>query len=275
MRKKAPSIIKHIVIYIGAVVMLLPFFWMISTSLKQPAEIFTVPIKWIPSSLYFENYSTAVKSFPFFKFLFNTLIVTAGVLVFQIITSLLAGYAFARLEFKGKNVLFVILLSALMLPSQTIMIPMVLILEKLSLTNTLLGLIIPFGWSAMITFLFRQFLMGIPKEIEEAAEIDGCGTFSTIFRIVVPISIPIISTAIILVFVYAWNQYFWPLLILNEESVYTLQLGLSYFKEQNATETDWGALMAGTALVIIPVVIIYLIFQKKVIESIAFSGGKE
>lgn len=273
--KKLIKFAKHGIIYLGALIMVLPFLWMVSTSLKQPSEIFTVPIQWIPKSLYIQNYIMAVRSFPFFSFFKNTAIVTVGILFLQILTSLFSGYAFARLEFRGKNFLFLLLLSAMMLPSQSIMVPMVQILQKLHLSNTLQGIIIPFGWSAMITFLFRQFFLGIPREIEEAAQIDGCGTLSIIFRIVVPLSTPIISTATIMVFVYAWNQYFWPLLILQDERYYTLQLGLSYFKEQSAMETNWGALMAATTLVIIPVIVVYVVFQKKVIQSIAFSGGKE
>lgn len=272
---KAKSIFKHIVIYLGALTMILPFLWMLSTSLKAPAEIFEVPIKWIPSTIFYQNYYKAVTSFPFFKFFTNSVFVTAGIIVGQLFTSILAAYAFARLEFKGKNILFVLLLSGLMLPAQTIMIPMVLILKQVGLLNTLWGLIIPFSWSALIVFLLRQFFVKIPAEIEEAAQIDGCTLWQIIMKIIMPISKPVISTAIILIFIYGWNQYFWPLLIVNKEKYYTLQLGLAYFKEQSAIETDWGALMAGTTLTMLPVMIVFLLFQKKVIQSIAFSGGKE
>jgi ABC-type glycerol-3-phosphate transport system permease component len=248
---------------------------MLSTALKGPSEIMEVPIKWIPSNLYWANFKTAVTSFPFAKFFLNSVIVTVGIMAGQLITSIMAGYAFARLEFKGKNFLFMFLLSALMLPAQTIMIPMVLTLNKIHLLNTLGGLILPFSWSALIVFLMRQFFMSIPREIEESAAIDGCSVFDIIVKIIIPLSKPVISTAVILIFIYGWNQYFWPLMIVNDEKYYTLQLGLSYFKEQAVIDTNWGALMAGTALTIVPVVIVFLIFQKKVIESIAFSGSKE
>jgi multiple sugar transport system permease protein len=205
----------------------------------------------------------------------NSIVVTGLIIIGQLFTSVLAAYAFARMEFKGKNVLFVLLLSGLMLPAQTIMIPMILILNKLNLINTLAGLIIPFTWSTLIVFLLRQFFMKIPREIEEAAMIDGCNTFQIITKIILPISKPILSTAFILIFIYGWNQYFWPLLIVNKEELYTLQLGLAYFKEVNSIETNWGALMAGTTLTMLPVITVFLFFQKKVIESIAFSGGKE
>lgn len=273
--KKSLSLLKHIVLYGGAMIMILPFLWMVSTSLKPPTEIFETPIRWIPRNIYFENYTKAITSFPFIRFFFNSVIVTAGIIVGQLFTSVMAAYAFARLEFKGKNFLFVLLLAGLMLPAQTIMIPMVLMLKNLGLLNTLQGLIIPFSWSALIVFLLRQFFLKIPNEIEEAAAIDGCGTMSTIMRIVLPISKPVIATSLILIFIYGWNQYFWPLLIVNKEELYTLQLGLAYFKEQTAIQTDWGALMAGTTLTMIPVILVFLLFQKKVIESIAFSGGKE
>ncbi|WP_105617216.1 carbohydrate ABC transporter permease [Vallitalea okinawensis] len=273
--KKVSALLKHSIIYLGAVIMILPFLWMISTSLKPPNEIFEVPIRWIPSEFYFENYVNAVTSFPFVDFFINSVIVTLCIIVGQLVTSILAAYAFARMEFKGKNLLFLLLLSGLMLPAQTIMIPMVLMLKELGLLNTLQGLIIPFSWSALIVFLLRQFFLKIPLEIEEAAAIDGCNVFQIIGKIVMPISKPIISTSIILIFIYGWNQYFWPLLIVNKEELYTLQLGLAYFKEQNVIETDWGALMAGTTLTMLPVIIVFLLFQKKVIESIAFSGGKE
>jgi len=273
--KKLRSLSKHVLLYGLGVVMVLPFLWMISTSLKGPTEIFSLPIQWIPSSPQFENYKSAVTSFPFIHFMINSIVVTGLIIIGQLFTSVLAAYAFARMEFKGKNILFVLLLAGLMLPAQTIMIPMILILNKLNLINTLAGLIIPFTWSTLIVFLLRQFFMKIPREIEEAAMIDGCNTFQIITRIILPISKPILSTAFILIFIYGWNQYFWPLLIVNKEELYTLQLGLAYFKEVNSIETDWGALMAGTTLTMLPVITVFLFFQKKVIESIAFSGGKE
>ncbi len=275
MKKRLLSGAIHIVIYVGALMMILPFLWMLSTSLKLPNEVFSIPIQWIPKNITFSNFKTAINGFPFFRFLFNTVFVTLGILGFQLLTSIFAGYAFARLEFKGKNFLFMLLLSALMLPSQTIMIPMILMLKKFNLLNSLAGLIIPFGWSALIVFLFRQFFIGIPKEIEEAAQIDGCTTLRTIFSIIIPMSKPIIATATILIFVYGWNQYFWPLLILSDEKLFTLQLGLSYFKEQSMIETNWGALMAAASLVVLPVIVVFLFFRKHIIQSIAFSGGKE
>jgi len=273
--KKLRSLSKHILLYGLGVVMVLPFLWMVSTSLKGPTEIFSLPIQWIPSSPKFENYKAAVTSFPFIHFMINSIVVTGLIIIGQLFTSVLSAYAFARMEFKGKNFLFVLLLAGLMLPAQTIMIPMILILNKMNLINTLAGLIIPFTWSTLIVFLLRQFFMKIPREIEEAAMIDGCNTFQIITQIILPISKPILSTAFILIFIYGWNQYFWPLLIVNKEELYTLQLGLAYFKEVNSIETNWGALMAGTTLTMLPVITVFLFFQKKVIESIAFSGGKE
>lgn len=273
--KKLTSISRHAVLYILAIIMILPFLWMLSTSFKSPSEVFSIPIKWFPEDFNFDNYKKAFTSFPFLKFFFNSVVVTAAIIIGQLFTSVLAAYAFARMEFKGKKLLFLMLLSGLMLPAQTIMIPMILTLGKLKLLNTLAGLIIPFAWSALIVFLLRQFFMNIPKEIEEAAIIDGCSTFQIITKIILPISKPILSTAFILIFIYGWNQYFWPLLIVNKEELYTLQLGLAYFKEVNAIETDWGALMAGTTMTMLPVIAVFLVFQRKVIESIAFSGGKE
>ena len=272
---KFKTVSKYVIFYGLAIIMILPFLWMVSTSLKSPTEIFSIPIKWIPEKLHWQNFYKAITSFPFIRFFFNSVIVTSLIILGQLITSVLAAYAFARMQFKGKNILFVLLLSGLMLPAQTIMIPMILTLKKLSLLNSLAGLIIPFSWSALIVFLLRQFFLKIPIEIEEAAKIDGCSTFGIITKIILPISKPILSTSFILIFIYGWNQYFWPLLIVNKERLYTLQLGLAYFKEVNAIETDWGALMAGTTLSMVPVIIVFLIFQKKVIESIAFSGSKE
>jgi multiple sugar transport system permease protein len=273
--KGSKRLSKYIILYGLASMMILPFLWMLSTSFKPSNEIFTIPIKWIPSEININNYKKAVTSFPFIRFFINSLIVTAFIIFGQLITSVMAAYAFARMEFRGKNILFILLLSGLMLPAQTIMIPMILTLEKLSLLNKLAGLIIPFAWSALIVFLLKQFFMQIPKEIEEAAIIDGCTTFQVITKIILPISRPILATSFILIFIYGWNQYFWPLLIVSKEELYTLQLGLAYFREINAIETDWGALMAGTTLTLVPVIIVFIIFQKKVIESIAFSGGKE
>lgn len=273
--ERVKKILIHVVLYAGAAFMILPFIWMISSSLKAPNEIFSIPINWIPKKFFWKNYEDAVTAFPFVRFFINSVIVTAGIIIGQLLTSVMSAYAFARLEFKGRNFLFMLLLVGLMLPAQTIMIPMTIILRKLGLINSYLGLIIPFSWSALIVFLIRQFFIKIPKEIEEAARIDGCSTLQIIFRIFIPLSKPILSTAFILIFIYAWNQYMWPLLIVNKESLYTLQLGLAYFKEYNTIETNWGALMAGTTLTLLPVILVFLTFQKQVIESIAFSGGKE
>lgn len=273
--KHLKKILKYVILYAGAAFMILPFIWMLSSSFKMPEEIFSTPIKWIPKGLYMKNYMDALTAFPFIRFFFNSILVTGGIIFGQLFTSILTAYAFARLEFRGKNFLFMLLLVGLMLPSQTIMIPMVIILRKIGFINNYLGLIIPFSWSALIVFLLRQFFMKIPKEIEESAKIDGCNTFDIIVKIFIPLSKPILSTAFILIFVYGWNQYMWPLLIVNRESLYTLQLGLAYFKEFNSIETNWGALMAGTAMTLLPVIIVFLAFQKKVIDSIAFSGSKE
>lgn len=265
----------YLVLIVTAVFTILPFIWMLSTSLKSPGEVFTIPIKWIPDTLRFDNYSRAWHSFPFARFFMNSLCVSAGIIAGQLLTSLFAAYAFARMEFKGRELLFTILLTGLMIPEQTIMIPVIKILGSLHWLNSYYGLIIPFAWSALITFLFRQFFAGLPKEVEEASKVDGLGTMGIIFWIVLPMSFPVVSTAIILIFIYAWNQYLWPLLITNQQALYTVQLGLSHFKEANAIETDWTALMAGTAITIIPMIIIFALFQRKIIDSIAFSGGKE
>lgn len=272
---KLSKILQHVVLYSIATIMILPLLWMISTSFKVPSEIFKLPIQWIPSRLYIDNFSKAVSSFPFYRFFMNSIIVTTSIIIGQLITSIMSAYAFARMKFRFKTPLFLLLLSGLMLPAQTIMIPTVLILSKLQLTNTLQGLIIPFTWSALIVFLLRQFFLDIPISIEEAAKIDGCSTLQIIMKIVIPISKPILATSLILIFIYGWNQYFWPLLIVSKEELYTLQLGLAYFKDANAIETDWGALMAGTTITLLPVILVFLLFQKKVIESIAFSGSKE
>ncbi|HYE09269.1 MAG TPA: carbohydrate ABC transporter permease, partial [Patescibacteria group bacterium] len=234
--KDIKKVSKYVILYGLASMMILPFLWMLSTSFKPSNEIFAIPIKWIPGEININNYKKAVTSFPFIRFFINSVIVTVFIIIGQLVTSVMAAYAFARMEFRGKNILFILLLSGLMLPAQTIMIPMILTLEKLSLLNKLAGLIIPFAWSALIVFLLKQFFMQIPKEIEEAAIIDGCTTFQVITKIILPISRPILATSFILIFIYAWNQYFWPLLIVSKEELYTLQLGLAYFREINAIE---------------------------------------
>ncbi|SDM79860.1 carbohydrate ABC transporter membrane protein 2, CUT1 family [Paenibacillus sp. yr247] len=265
----------YIFIIAGAIFTLMPFIWMISTSLKSPNEVFSLPIQWIPNELRFDNYTRAISAYPFAGFFSNSFLVSAGIIVGQLTTSILAAYAFARMEFRGRNFLFGLLLAGMMIPEQTIMIPVIQLLGKLGWMNSFLGLIIPFTWSALIVFLFRQYFAGLPVEVEEAAKMDGLRTIGIIFFIVLPMSRGIISTAVILIFTYAWNQYLWPLLITNKESYYTVQLGLSYFKEENAIQMDWTALMAGTTLSIMPMITIFIIFQKQIINSIAFSGSKE
>jgi multiple sugar transport system permease protein len=268
-------IFMYVLLLTGAAFTIIPFLWMLSTSLKSPNEVFTIPIKWIPGTLRFDNYYRAWTSYPFAHFFVNSIIVSAGIIIGQILTSILAAYAFARMEFKGKEILFSILLTGLMIPEQTIMIPVVKFLSSLHWLNTYYGLIIPFAWSALITFLIRQYFAGLPKEVEEASKVDGLGTMGIICLVILPMSAPVISTAVILVFIYAWNQYLWPLLITNEQAMYTVQLGLSSFKEANAIEMDWTALMAGTAITVLPMIVVFILFQRNIIDSIAFSGGKE
>lgn len=263
----------HGFLYAGAFLTVLPFLWMILTSFKDLSEILRYPPMIFPDEFHFENYSNALTAAPFDRFYFNSLFVASAATIGQLITCSLAAYAFARLKFWGRDVLFVLFLGTMMIPSQVTMIPGFMILHWLGWIDTYYALIVPGLASAFGTFLLRQFFLTIPRELEDAAFIDGCSRFGVLWRIILPLSGPALATLAIFTFMYFFNDFLWVLIVTNSEDLRTVQLGLAIFRDRYTTE--WDRLMAGSVMATLPVLIAFLVGQKYFIKGITLSGMKD
>ena len=253
---------------------LLPFVWMILSSFKTLKEIRQVPPTFVPKEFTLENYQKVLtdKDLPLGIFYRNSAIIAFANVVQVLFTSSLFGYIFAKFEFKGKKVLFWFILSLMMIPTQMTMIPGYLILARLGLINNLLGLIIPAAIDAFGIFLFRQFALSIPNELLDAARVDGAGEFHIYYRIVLPQLGPALATFGMLTFMFNWNAYLWPLIVLTERNVRTLPIILTWFSNQQVDKTNLT--MAASVLVILPVLFVFLLVQKWIVEGITLSGMK-
>jgi alpha-1,4-digalacturonate transport system permease protein len=274
MRKseKLKDRIAFLILLFAAIITLFPFFWMLSTALKPSAELFsTVPILF-PSNPQWSNFADIFKLAPFERYFLNSGIVASSSVLLTVFINLLAGYTFAKYEFKGRKVMFMIILSTLMIPMQIIMVPNFIILSKLGWLNSYAGLIIPRAAEAFGLFLSKQFMDEIPIELIEAARIDGEGEFKIFIKIILPNCKPLIAILSIFTFMWRWNDFLWPLIITSSKDMYTVQLGLASFVGQFYVE--WNSLMAISLLAVIPVLIVFLIFQKLIVQGIATSGIK-
>lgn len=260
----------HSVLILGSLIMLLPFIWMFSTSLKEASEIFTYPPTWIPSTFAFENYTDALSSMPFDRFYFNSLFVATSITIVQILTSSLAAFAFARLKFKGRDTLFVLYLAALMIPFPVLLIPNFIIVNRLDWLDTYWALIIPPAFSAFSTFLLRQHFKTLPMELDDAARIDGASSLQIWYRIIMPMSKTIVAAIGIFVFLNAWNDFLWPLVVTNSTEMQTVPVGLNSFQGQFSVR--WNLLMAAAVVAMLPVLIVYAFAQKWFIRGITMSG---
>jgi multiple sugar transport system permease protein len=260
-----------IALALGAVVMLLPFAWMLTTSLKHPSEIFTYPIQWIPKQLRFENYVEALTALPFGRFFFNSLFVAVTVTVLDLITASLAAFAFARLKFKGRDALFVLYLVTLMIPSQVTLIPSFIIIRLLGWYDSYLALIAPFFASAFSVFLLRQQMRAIPIDLDEAARMDGASSLRVWWSVALPLVAPALAALATLTFLAQWNSFLWPLMVTNSLDMRTVPVGLQLFQGRN--NTQWHLLMAAAVIALLPVLALYLVAQKWIVESVSLSGG--
>ncbi|AGK98482.1 carbohydrate ABC transporter permease [Clostridium pasteurianum] len=260
----------YVLLIIGGIIMLVPFIWMILTSFKTLEETFSLNVTLLPKHFILDNYKQVWSLLPFGRFFINSFVVSFCVTIGQIILCSLSAYAFARLEFPGRDKLFLLYLAALMIPSQVMLVPSFIIVKYLHLTDNLAGVIIPQLFSVFGTFLLRQFFLSIPKEIEEAARIDGCGFFGTYLRIILPMSKSALTILGLFAFMSSWNSFLWPLIVLNKESNYTVPIGLVTFQGQFTT--NWPIMMAAACQSMIPVIIVYIFAQKYLIEGISLTG---
>lgn len=267
------SVLIHILMYSLAILTIMPFIWMILTSVKDMSEIFVYPPQWFPKEIKFQNYIDAFNAAPFGTFYMNSLIVALSVTLGQLITCSMAAYAFARLEFKGRDIIFYIFLGTMMIPANVTMIPTYIVLSTFGLIDSLYSLIIPGLASAFGTFLLRQFFMTIPKELEEAAYIDGASKWQVLLRVIIPLSKPALATLAIFTFMGVFNDFIWALICINSEELKTVQLGLATFRDKYLTQ--WDLLMAGSVTATLPILIIFFVAQKYFIQGITLSGLKE
>ena len=275
-KKKSSAVLRRVLLYIVliliAVIMVVPFLWMLSTSLKTQYDAVKIPPVWIPDPPQWENYVKLFTEQPMFQFMLNTIKIVFFVVLGQLFFSSLAAYSFARISFKGRNVVFFFYIATLMVPGQGTMIPTYLMFAKAGLTDNHLALILPAFFSAFGVFLLRQFFMSLPRELEEAAEIDGCNPFMTYWRIMLPLVVPAMLTLGVFTLMNTWNDYMGPLIYLSSPEKYTMTLGIAYFK--GVYTTQWNLVMAGSIVSVVPILIAYLCAQKYFIEGIAFSGVK-
>lgn len=256
----------------GSITMIFPFAWMLLTSFKTQAESMAIPPQILPSHWNFDNFFKALDSLPFWNLYINTFLLIFFRVICAVVFSSMAGYAFAKLEFPCKNLLFGLVLMQMMLPSQIFIIPQYQMLAKMGLTNTIFALVFPGLVSAFGTFFLRQAYMGIPNEIAEAAYLDGCTKWQTFTKVLLPLTKSSIAALAIFTAVFAYADLMWPLICNTDLNMMTLSAGLSTLNGQYTT--NFPVLMAGSLLAMIPMVILYLLFQKQFIEGIAMTGGK-
>jgi len=272
-KKMATKLFLHLILILVSISMIFPFLWMLSTSLKSLDQVFLIPPIWIPKPPQWENYLNAWNALPFGNAYLNSLKIALICVIGQLITCSMAAYALAKINFRGKNIIFIAFLATMMVPSQVTMIPTFILYKYIGWIDTHLPLTVPWVlFSAFGVFLIRQFILTLPKELDEAAIIDGANHFVIYTRIILPLIVPVLATLAIFTFMSSWNNFLGPLIYLNSPEKYTVPLLLAQFK--GIYITDWTLLMAASTIAIVPVLIVYLLGQRYIIESIALTGIK-
>ncbi len=264
----------YLTLLVGMVIVILPFLWMVSTSLKTPAAVFKIPTVWIPNPIVWENYPNSMTVLPFVRYIMNTAQITLLAVIGATFSGSLAAFAFARLRWRGRNFMFVLVLATLMLPFQVIMIPQFILFRSLQWLDTYLPLVVPafFGGSAFNIFLLRQYFMTISRELDDAAIIDGCTRFGVYWRIILPLSKAALMTVVIFIVQNRWQSFLVPLIYLFDQKKYTLALGLRLFQDQYTT--DWELMMAAATVSMLPVLLVFYFGQRYFIQGVVFTGVK-
>ncbi|RLL47145.1 carbohydrate ABC transporter permease [Oceanobacillus piezotolerans] len=252
--------------------MLLPFVWMISTSLKSPSEVMAMPPVWIPSEWQWENYQTASEVAPFGRYFINSIIVTILSTIGELLTTILAAYAFSKINFYGKGIVFAVLLGTMMVPGEVLLIPNFVTVSNLGWLDSYEALIIPWIASIFSIFLLRQYFFSVPTELSYAAKVDGCSDFKFLWYVMVPLAKPALITIGLLKVIGSWNAFLWPLIVTNSQELRTLPVGLSAFTTEAGIKYE--LLMAASTMVILPMLILFFIMQKYIISGVARTGIK-
>ncbi len=271
-RQKIGMAVLYVLFGLVALTFAFPFFLMLSSAFKSASEIMRIPPTLFPREPSFDAFRTVINDAPYFRWFFNSLLVSTTITGIVLFTCSLGGYIFAKFEFPGKNVIFVTLLATMMVPFPVLLIPTYLVVKNLGLVNSLWALIVPAMVSAFGIFLMRQFIAGIPNDLIEAARLDGASEFAIYARIIVPLARPPMAALGIFTFLGAWNDYLWPLIVINDLDKSTLPLALTFFNSQHAQRTD--LVMAASAMAVIPVIIVFLIFQKQIVNALVLAGLK-
>lgn len=262
----------HAILITASILMVIPFIWMVLTAFKSLAEATAIPVQIFPARLRWENFAELFESFNFGTMYANTIIATLLRVTAQVSFAAMAGYAFARLRFPGRDIIFAVLLSVMMIPPVLYLIPKFLLMTQLGWVNTLQGYVVPGFTSAFGTFLMRQFFKTLPEELSEAAKLDGCGPMRTFFWIMLPLAKPGLIAFGIFSTLWSWNELLWPLIILNSPEKMTLSVGLATMEGEYVS--DYPVMMAGAVLAVIPMIVMFFIFQRQFIEGIATTGSK-
>ncbi len=267
-------IVKYAILIITSLIVLFPLLWMVSVSFKTKLELFSAPYSLLPSQISLDNYITAWGYAPFGSYYINTIVITFGLLFIQMITVTMAAFAFARMEFPGKNLLFMLFLTQLMITAQSTIYPNYMTISRLGLLNTRIGVMLPYIASAMGTFLLRQAFMALPTALEDAGKIDGCNVAQMIIHVFLPqVQSAMLAFAIMSVTNH-WNEFLWPLLVTEDAGSRPLTVGLAIFAQQAEGGAEWSLLMAATLMVSLPLLLAFLIFQKMFVEAFISSGLK-
>jgi multiple sugar transport system permease protein len=266
------TLLRYLVLVLSGALMIVPFLWMLTTSLKPPGTVLTIPPQILPRELSLESYLRVAETVPLLRMLGNSLIVTAACVAGQLATSALSAYAFARMHWRGRDTLFLLYLATLMVPQQVTITPLFILMQRLGWVDSYQGLIAPGLVSAFGTFLMRQAMLGVPREYEEAALLDG-GSHWTLFRhVCLPLVGPALATLAVLATMSSWNSFLWPLFITRDERLMTLPVGLALL--QGRYTTEWSMVMAGAVITVLPIILVYLAAQRAFVRGVALSGLK-
>jgi multiple sugar transport system permease protein len=268
----AGGLLTYALLIAGAVVMLVPFWWMLVTSVRLPEEVYAFPPDFWPDTWHWENYAEVVSAAPFATFFKNTLIVACVVTAGNLLLSAMAGYAFARLEFRGRDVVFWLFLASMMIPGQVTMIPVFVLMAKLGWIDTYYGLTVPGLVGAYGVFLTRQYFLGLPKDLENAARLEGASEWQIFWHIALPLARPVLTVLGVFTFMGAWTDFLWPLLMTNSMGMRTLEVGLSVFKTQYTV--NWPLQMAASMLIQLPIIALFIVTQRHFTKGIVLTGMK-
>lgn len=261
-------VLAYLILILGALSMLVPFAWMLATSLMSTEQIYSFPPKLLPHPVLWQNYPHAMTAVPLVRFFWNSLLVATLTTVGQMVTASMAGYAFARLKFPFRNGLFLLFLATMMIPPQVNVVPLFILMSKLGWIDTYYALIVPGLFGAFGIFLLRQWFLGFPTELEQAARLDGCNPFQIYWHIALPTALPALATLGIFTFITTWNSFLWPLIVTNSELMRTLPVGLAAFKGAFRETTEWGQLMAAGVISVLPALGVFLLGQKYFIQGL-------